>query len=880
MSRHYEDGPLASLRSGVFRLFSTAPRNGGRRGDSSVTDGSSEDDQSVTGKSARRASPGRSRSSTDLKFVSSRSALLLLFCLGPCSLAVLGLEYLLTSTVHEENANVAQDLALQKYRQSAAYTDRDSHGLAIIDALSGNGKFNQTGNLGESGISGFGAQVRHGDAHPEALKFLQDLEAKLAAELKSASEEEDADEEASAEEADGMRLWKAQEDNPERLTPPMSAADGPQLFKFNPQGELLPLAFPPSSVPSSEANKAKLKASEDLDFEMIWSYGEEQKHLKYTGNKYWADQFSSSSRQYYNSKATFAFTTNNLQEAQRLENQLYDAQGNVLGAVTRMHGLLGVYPNGTQLWKPQEMPLPIDQVNRTEAMRRGGFYLDLVNALPMDRMPDDTRDSVCTRETWNYADLDNDASVVITFYNEPLATLLRTVHSVLNLTPPPLLKEVILVDDHSNLPENLPGSELYEYIKLLPKTKILRLGERRGLVWARLAGAQAATGKTLVVLDSHVEVNVGWLEPQLQRIKEEPRAIVFPQIMALDADTMTYNKDAGIGCFLSWKWSMVEQASLTGAISDTSPIPSPSMAGGLFAADLRWFWELGGYDEEFSMWGSENVEMGFRTWMCGGRLECTPCARTYHIYRSGGSGYKSPGRNVWINKARTSRLWMGPWAQISDKFINREKDVTNIGDVSQILALKKRLQCKSFGWFLANVDPGHEGQELEHIELLGELRNAKYNNMCIDSLSNFEAGQLYGAYYCHGKGGTQAYLKDKNHKHIRSVANESNCLSYNGTHAVFQSCTDPVSSDNWTFTDIASEALVGDGGSSDEGRLGRLEWTAKADNSLSCLTLTHAPGSDWQLQFISCADPVDSAQLWKAQPFKLDPNFASEKSEL
>lgn len=41
------------------------------------------------------------------------------------------------------------------------------------------------------------------------------------------------------------------------------------------------------------------------------------------------------------------------------------------------------------------------------------------------------------------------------------------------------------------------------------------------------------------------------------------------------------------------------------------------------------------YDEEFSMWGAENVEMGFRTWLCGGRLECAPCAMTYHIYRNG-----------------------------------------------------------------------------------------------------------------------------------------------------------------------------------------------------------------------------------------------------
>ena len=43
------------------------------------------------------------------------------------------------------------------------------------------------------------------------------------------------------------------------------------------------------------------------------------------------------------------------------------------------------------------------------------------------------------------------ASVIMVFYNEAASVVLRTVHSVLNKSPPYLIHEILLYDDQSDL---------------------------------------------------------------------------------------------------------------------------------------------------------------------------------------------------------------------------------------------------------------------------------------------------------------------------------------------------------------------------------------------------------------------------------------------
>lgn len=81
------------------------------------------------------------------------------------------------------------------------------------------------------------------------------------------------------------------------------------------------------------------------------------------------------------------------------------------------------------------------------------------------------------------------------FHNEAWSTLLRTVWSVINRSPRPLLQEIILVDDASE--REWLGRKLEQYVATLPvHTFVLRTVNRSGLIRARLLGAKHVTVST------------------------------------------------------------------------------------------------------------------------------------------------------------------------------------------------------------------------------------------------------------------------------------------------------------------------------------------------------------------------------------------------
>ncbi|XP_046573089.1 probable N-acetylgalactosaminyltransferase 9 [Haliotis rubra] len=351
------------------------------------------------------------------------------------------------------------------------------------------------------------------------------------------------------------------------------------------------------------------------------------------------------------------------------------------------------------------------------------------DAIAVDRTIKDFRHESCM--VLRYGALPS-ASVIVAYDVEAFSVLMRTLHSVVNRSPPRYLKEVLLVPFGKT-------TGLTEIINAVQKywpegpVRVISHNALHGLYEARSQGAEEARGDVLVFLDPHCEVGDGWLEPLLQAIGHHPNIVAVPVEDKIATDTLAHTESptertGGIFWKIAMSWRPLSEAEKKARRSPTEPIKTPIISGDVFAVAAKFFMSIGGFLSEMRTRGVE-LEFSYKTWMCGGFLLIYPCSRVAHLAHPQDAYNKLSTETEEKALIQVAEVWMDEYRRLFYMYRKYILSQPWGGDFAQEHLLQSRQKCNSFGWYVDYVYP-EKFMPDENVYAWGVVRNP-FTEMCL-----------------------------------------------------------------------------------------------------------------------------------------------------
>jgi GT2 family glycosyltransferase len=210
----------------------------------------------------------------------------------------------------------------------------------------------------------------------------------------------------------------------------------------------------------------------------------------------------------------------------------------------------------------------------------------------------------------------NKCSVIIPTCNEG-EFLMMTIESILQNTLHQNY-EIVVVDDGSTDGSTLNLENKYKRVKVVK-------GNKLGVAGARNLGVDSSKGEYLIFIDAHCKVSKGWMKYFINALGPADVAMVGPCFTQLD-------KPEPKGCGMKFLDESLETTWFEPFEADT-PFEVPLSTGACQAFKRATFEAVGKYEEGFTRWGSEDIEICIRLWLLGYRLIVEPKIIVQHYFR-------------------------------------------------------------------------------------------------------------------------------------------------------------------------------------------------------------------------------------------------------